>query len=145
MPQGPREGTFALSECKTFGRRVKMRPTSRCGAARVRYDEPGSSWRSFSVLRVRPCDDPQQLTLGGSLPATDARAYGTVGVRRDVEFWNHRPTLYRGGAANPNSVSDATSNCAGRATDHRGPRIVTPRAAEGRSAPRQTGCRSATR
>lgn len=103
MPEGPRESTFAFSECETVSRRVQMRPTSGCGAIRVRYDEPGSRLRSFTALRVRPCDDPQQLTLGGSLPAPDARPYRTIGARRDVELWNHRPTLYRGPAVNPNS------------------------------------------
>jgi hypothetical protein len=103
MPQGSGEGTFAFSECETFGRRVKVRPTSWCSAARVGYDEPGSRLRTRVALRVRPCDDPQQLTLGGSLPAPDARPLRTIGARRDVELWNHRRPLYRGPAANPNS------------------------------------------
>jgi len=101
MPQGPMEGTFAFGECETVGRRVQVRPTSRCGATRVGYDEPGSGLRSRTALRVRPCDDPQQLTLGSPLPATDAGPHGTVVARRDVELWNHRPTLYRGGGINP--------------------------------------------
>ena len=33
------------------------------------------------VLRVRPCDHSQQLTLGGSLPASDAGPDGSVGPR----------------------------------------------------------------
>ena len=103
MPQGPGEGTFALGECKTFERWVQVRPTSGCGATQVGYDEPGSGLRSLMALRVRPCDYPQQLTLGGSFPAADARADGAVRARRTVKLWNHRPTLYRGPAANPNS------------------------------------------
>ena len=103
MPQGPREGTFALGECETSGRRVQVRPPAGCGATRVGCDEPGPSLRTLMVLRVRPCDDPQQLTLGGSLSTSDARPYGTVGARRDVELWNHRRPVYRWGAAKPNS------------------------------------------
>src|SRR3954462_15728831 len=61
MPEGSGEGTFALSECETSRRGVDVRPATRCGAARVRNNEPGIS----PGLRVRPCDHPQQLTLGG--------------------------------------------------------------------------------
>src|SRR5438105_4876168 len=63
MPQRPGEGTSALGECETVGRGVQVRPATGCRAVRVGYDEP-------VALRVRPCDHPQQLTLGGSLPAT---------------------------------------------------------------------------
>ena len=82
MPQGPGEGTCALGACETFDRRVKVRPTAWCGAVRVGYDGPGSC----PVLRVRPCDHSQQLTLGGTLPATDTGADGTVRMRRAVQL-----------------------------------------------------------
>jgi hypothetical protein len=82
MPEGPGEGTFALGECETFGRGVQMRPATRRGAVRVGYDEPGTSL----VLRVRPCDHPQQLTLGGSRPASDAGPDRSVAAGRDVEL-----------------------------------------------------------
>ena len=86
MPQGPREGTFALGECETSGRRVQVRPPAGCGATRVGCDEPGPGLRTLMILRVRPCDDPQQLTLGGSLSTSDARPYGTAGARANVEL-----------------------------------------------------------
>ena len=82
MPQGSGEGTFALGECKTFGRGVDVRPATRCGAARVRYDEPGT----VLALRDRPCDHPQQLTLGGPLPASDAGANWSAAACRSVEL-----------------------------------------------------------
>src|SRR3954451_3520273 len=85
MPQGPREGTFALGQCETFRRWVQMRPATGCCATRVGYDEPGTVCRVLS-LRVRPCDHPQQLTLGGSLPAADAGADGSVAAGRAVEL-----------------------------------------------------------
>ncbi len=69
MPQCPGEGTFTLGECETLGSGMQVRPATGCGARRVGYDGPGTS----RICRVRPCDDPQQLTLGGPLPATDAR------------------------------------------------------------------------
>ena len=97
MPEGPCEGTSALCECETFGCGVKVRPTSGCGAAGIGCDEP-------TALRVRSCDDPQQLTLGGSRPTPDARPDRTVRALRDVELWNHRPTLYRGRGPYPNSA-----------------------------------------
>jgi hypothetical protein len=83
MPQGPGEGTCALGACETFGCGVQVRPAAWCGAGRVGYDGP-------LARRVRPCDDPQQLTLGGSLPATDARADRSAFARRAVQLGNHR-------------------------------------------------------
>ncbi len=85
MPQRPDEGTFALSECETFGSGVQMRPATRCCAARVGYDEPGTTCSTLG-LRVRPCDYSQQLTLGGSLPASDAGPDWSVAAGRDVEL-----------------------------------------------------------
>ena len=82
MPQGPGEGTCALGACETFGSGVKVRPAAWCGAVRVGHDGPGSC----SVLRVRPCDHSQQLTLGGTLPATDTGADGTVRACRAVQL-----------------------------------------------------------
>ena len=81
MPQGPGEGTFALGECETFGSGVYVRPATRRGAARVGCDEPGTSL----ALRVRPCDHPQQLTLGGSFAASDAGPDGSVAAGRHAE------------------------------------------------------------
>jgi hypothetical protein len=138
MPQGSREGTSALSECETFGCGVQVRPTTWCGAVRVGYDEPGPGVRSFSALRVRPCDDPQQLTLGGPLPAADAGPDGTGRARRLVELGNHRRTVYRGGAANPNSVIVVPRR-------EGSPEPATPPAGAGRPVPRRSGCRSASR
>jgi hypothetical protein len=85
MPQGPGEGTLALSECETFGPGVQMRPATRCCAARVGYDEPGSLSQVLG-LRVRPCDHPQQLTLGGSYPTTDTGPDWSVAAGRAVEL-----------------------------------------------------------
>jgi hypothetical protein len=82
MPQRPDEGTFALGACETFGRGVQMRPATGCCAARVGYDEPGT----VLGLRVRPCDHPQQLTLGGSFPASDAGADWSAAASRSVEL-----------------------------------------------------------
>jgi hypothetical protein len=82
MPQRPDEGTFALSACETFGRGVQMRPATGCRATRVGYDEPGT----VLGLRVRPCDHPQQLTLGGSFPASDAGADWSAAASRSVEL-----------------------------------------------------------
>jgi hypothetical protein len=95
MPEGALEGTSAYCECETSGRRVQVRSTSGCGAIGVGHDGPGSGLRSLLVLRVCPHDDPQQLTLGGSLPTPDARPDGTIGAREDVELWSHRTSLYR--------------------------------------------------
>ena len=81
MPQGPGEGTFALGECKTFRGGVDLRPATRRCAVRVGYDEPGTSL----VLRVRPCDHPQQLTLGGSFAASDAGPDRSVAAGRHAE------------------------------------------------------------
>jgi hypothetical protein len=85
MPQRPGEGTLAFGECETFGRGMQMRPATGCRAARVGYDEPGGLCRVLG-LRVRPCDHPQQLTLGGSLPATDAGPDWSVAAGRAVEL-----------------------------------------------------------
>jgi hypothetical protein len=85
MPQRPGEGTFALRECETFGRGMQMRPATGCCAAGVGYDEPGSLSRILGQ-RVRPCDHPQQLTLGGSLPTTDAGPDWSVAAGRAVEL-----------------------------------------------------------
>lgn len=82
MPQRPDEGTFALGACETLGRGVQVRPATRCCAARVGYDEPGT----VLGLRVRPCDHPQQLTLGGSFPASDTGADWSAAASRAVEL-----------------------------------------------------------
>ena len=79
MPQGPGEGTCALGACETFGCGMQVRPTAWCGAGRVGHDGP-------VALRVRPCDDSQQLTLGVSSPTADARADGSAGAGRAVEL-----------------------------------------------------------
>ena len=80
VPECPVEGTFTLGERQTVERGVEMRPATRRGAGRVGRDEPGTL-----VLHVRPCDHPQQLTLGGSLSAADAGPDGSVTASRDVE------------------------------------------------------------
>ena len=82
MPQRPDEGTFALGACETFGTGVQMRPATRCCATRVGYDEPGTGLG----LRVRPCDHPQQLTLGGSSSTSDAGPDWSVAAGRAVEL-----------------------------------------------------------
>jgi hypothetical protein len=85
MPECPDEGTFAFGECETFGRGVQMRPATVCRAAGVWYDEPGSLC-FFLGLRACPGNYPQQLTLGGSLTATDAGTDWSVTAGRAVEL-----------------------------------------------------------
>ena len=75
----------ALGELETLERGVQVRSTARCGATRIGYDGPGL----LLTLRARSCDHPQQLTPGGSSPATDAGTDGARGVRV-VGSGNHR-------------------------------------------------------
>src|SRR4051794_37179072 len=68
MPQGPGEGSFALGEFEALEGGVQVRSPSRCGATWIGQHGPG---RVLSV-RVRSCDHPQQLALGGPAATADA-------------------------------------------------------------------------
>jgi len=83
MPQGPGEGSSALSEFETLEGGVQVRSTSRRGAARVGYDGRGGT----RTVRARSCDDPQQLTLGGPLATSDA---GPDRAGSSVVTWSHQ-------------------------------------------------------
>ena len=81
MPQGPGEGSLALGEFEALEGGVQVRSTSRRGATRIRYDGPRRA------VRVRSCDHPQQLTLGGPLATSDARPDRAGG---SVVTWGHQ-------------------------------------------------------
>src|SRR5689334_19227785 len=59
VPQGPGEGLPALGERQAGARGVQVGPSTRCGARRIGHDGPGTGL----AVRVRPGDQPQQLTL----------------------------------------------------------------------------------
>ena len=63
-PEGPWESTLTFGECEAAGRGVKVRPAAECGATRIGHDGLVSR-----AVRVRSCDNPQQLTPDGP-PAT---------------------------------------------------------------------------
>lgn len=65
MPQGASKGTPALGELEALRCRVQVRTSARCGARGIRYDDP-------LTVPGAAHDQPQQLTPGSSLPATDA-------------------------------------------------------------------------
>ena len=63
-PEGPWESTLTFGECEAAGRGMKVRPAAECGATRIGHDG-----RVSRAVRVRSCDNPQQLTPDGP-PAT---------------------------------------------------------------------------
>ena len=64
-PQGSGEGFPAHREVVTLGRGVQVCSSSGCGGRRIGHD-------GRVAVCVRAGDHPQQLALGGSLPASDA-------------------------------------------------------------------------
>ena len=65
VTQGPGERFPAHRELVTLGRGVQVRPAAGCGGRRIGHD-------GRLAVRVRADGHPQQLALGGSLPASDA-------------------------------------------------------------------------
>ena len=65
-PEGPWKRTSTFGECEAAGRGVKVRPTSVCGATWIGHDGQVSR-----AVRVRSCDNPQQLTPDGPLATSD--------------------------------------------------------------------------
>src|SRR6476620_9329128 len=65
-PEGPWECTLTFGECEAAGRGVKVRPATVCGATRIGHDG-----RVSRAVRVRSCDNPQQLTPDGPFATSD--------------------------------------------------------------------------
>ena len=88
LTQGPGEGSPPHREVVTLGRGVQVRPSSGCGGRRIGH-------HGRVAVGVRACGHPQQLVLGGSLPASDAgpdrpREGDAVRARRRPTVGRHR-------------------------------------------------------
>ena len=95
-PKGPGECFPAYGEVVARGRGVQMRSSTGSRPSRIGYD-------GWSAVRIRPCDDSQQLAPGGPLPASDTRA-DSDGRRPDRgdAFVNHHVSVYRVRSTTPN-------------------------------------------
>ena len=99
LTQGPGEGSPPHREVVTLGRGVQVRPSPGCGGRRIGH-------HGRVAVGVRACGHPQQLVLGGSLPASDAgpdrpREGDAVRARRRPTVGRHRDSTLPVSAAVP--------------------------------------------